>query len=185
MATPTDLEVYIAAMQQFYIYRVHKDELRPDSEKAKAALDETYRLATALADRDEAFYPAHKLAGLVALAKNQENDARRYLNQYIERVQEQNPSFIDEDVATILAQINPPAVPRKVVTPTETISASERNQRMKFVPVRPGVSVSSLTTTTGTLCCLVRDRKEGDGKPKMYFLSTNHVWLIRCFGGMA
>jgi hypothetical protein len=169
----TDFDIFTRAVRLYGTYRHLVVEMRPkeEADKAPAALDEADRLAAGLVDHGvgKTFGSVYLLGAITASAKLDFPRARRDLERYLQF----NPN--DQKAQALLGKL--PPIPKE---PPASQSVQDA-PKARYRPVQPGVSVSSVESTAGTICCLVRSKREPRVRSKkepekVYLLSTRNVF---------
>jgi hypothetical protein len=170
-----DFYLYTRALEHYQRYEARR---QPDGDLAQASteLKEARKLIEPLAARCR-FPFVHELAAKVYRADEDPTTARKSLEQsrvelkrYLDLLAD--PAYglnakPDEEAVGLFALFEQ-AERRGAALSAEEAAANRRRVR----PIRPGVSVGTVTAGAGTLCCIVRDKTTRE----TYLLSANHVF---------
>ncbi|MCZ6860979.1 MAG: serine protease [Alphaproteobacteria bacterium] len=152
----TEFCVYTRALEAFQLYRAGVARIAPKQETDEQ-ISQAMTLVGGLESSD--FPYAHRLAGYIYLEKENPTEAKTSFEKYRDLLAQRGQD--DKAVEKLIASLE--------VAPDLRRGAAARNERW-VRPLQAGTSVSSTTTTAGTICCFVRDR-EGVS----YLLTVDHV----------
>ena len=153
------------ALESYQRYLDLKAEVESNGE-AKEALTEAHQLISQLLRRKSSIAYVYKLAAYIYRAEGDIVNAETALTQYLEILNTQGGS--DKEAELVSTSLRGASASDEV-TVLRTSFDLETQGRIR--PVRPGISVSSVESTAGTICCIVQDSER-----IQYVLSSDSVF---------
>lgn len=158
--------VFTRSLQSYQRYRSRLATMASE-EEIKESLTAADHLISELSNRNSRFPFVYKLEAYIFREQGNLEEAEKALTRYLELLD--NYDETDKDGEEFLSALRGEKPPAEVKV---SQTAQDLKLRDRKRPIQPGTSVSSIETTAGTICCIVRD-KEG----VLYVLSADHVLL--------
>lgn len=153
---------FLRGLEAYQLYQQRLSSVGTEAD-ASASLTQAAKTVEALLARRPRFPFTHKLAAYVLREQEKLDRALREVDRYSEALDaamhtDQQAQALRDEIAVQLAEAQ-----------ARTTAPSDREGRARVRPVRPGLSVSGVGGTAGTICCRVRD-----ASGRHYVLTADH-----------